>query len=405
MNTTPVITPDRTRVLIVILGLALGEPLGGAERFGIELARNLDKERFEPLICAFWRHGAPSEQHWLECLRREGIEVFFAADAKGGSFVARYVGGLRAVEAHLQGRQVDVIHSCFQLGSIAALLLKRPLAARTCIRTGLAGKEWGDGPVAFLGRQLMTAWVFPLAFDAEVGVSQALVDTLNRRPAARMVGKRALLLPNGIPLDRFGLATAEQVGAARKELGLPTDALVVGNVGRLRREKGHAILLKAAAQVLAARSEARFVIIGDGELRDLLRRQAIESGLGEAVIFAGARTDVERLYRAFDLFVLPSLWEGLSTVVLESMASGVPVISTDIPGTRELIVSGRTGWLARPDDPADLARCILTALADPHQASVVAETARKEVVPRYGMAYIADQYEALYARLIGRAGR
>lgn len=387
---------------MVILGLALGEPLGGAERFGIELARNLDRACFEPLVCAFWRHGAPSEQHWLDCLRQEGIEAFFAADATGGSFAARYAGGIRAISAHLQGQRVDVIHSCFQLGSIAALLLKRPLAARACIRTGLAGKEWGDGPGAFLGRQLITGWVFPFAFDAEVGVSQALVDTLNRRPAARMAGKRALLLPNGIPLDRFDLATAEQVGAARSELGLPTDAPVVGNVGRLRREKGHAILLKAAAQVVAARPDTRFVIIGDGELRDLLRRQAAESGLGEAVIFAGARTDVERLYRAFDLFVLPSLWEGLSTVILESMASGVPVIGTDIPGNRELIVPGRTGWLARPDDPADLAECILNALADPRQRSVVAETARQEVVPRYGMAHIADRYEALYARPTGR---
>lgn len=395
-------TPDRTRVLIVILGLALGEPLGGAERFGIELARNLDRACFEPLVCAFWRHDTPSEQHWLDCLRREGIEAFFAAEAKGGSFVARYVGGIRAIQAHLQGRQVDVIHSCFQLGSIAALLLRRPLAARACIRTGLAGKEWGDGPVALVGRQLLTGWVFPFAFDAEVGVSQALVDTLNRRPAARTVGKRALLLPNGIPLDRFDLATAEQVRAARRELGLPTDALVVGNVGRLRREKGHAILLKAAARVVAAQPEARFVIIGDGELRDLLRRQAVALGLGEAVIFSGARTDVERLYRAFDLFVLPSLWEGLSTVILESMASGVPVIGTDIPGTRELIVPGRTGWLAQPGDPADLARCILNALADPHQRSAAAETARSEVVPRYGMAHVADQYEALYARLTGR---
>lgn len=395
--------PDRMRVLIITLGLALGEPLGGAERFSIELARHLNRERFEPLLCAFWRHDTDSERYWLDRLGAEQIEAFFAAEARGGTLFRRYASGIHNIREHLEGRRVDVIHSHFQLGSIAALSLKRQLGAVACVRTAHAGKEWGDGIGPFIGRQVFTKWVFPLVFDAEVAVSQALVAALDRRPAARMTGKRALFLPNGICLDRFGLATAEEARAARKELGLSTDALVVGNVGRLRREKGHAILLKAAAQVAATRPEVRFVIIGDGELRDLLRRQAVESGLGEAVIFAGARTDIERLYRAFDLFVLPSLWEGLSTVILESMASGVPVIGTDIPGTRELIVSGRTGWLARPDDAVDLARCILNALADPQQRSLVAETARKEVVPRHGMAYIGDQHEALYARLNGRA--
>jgi glycosyltransferase involved in cell wall biosynthesis len=391
------------RVLIITLGLALGEPLGGAERFGIELARGLDRERFEPLFCAFWRHGTASEQYWQESLRAARIESFFAAEVRGGAFLSRYAGGVRNIREHLRGQRLDVIHSHFQLGSIAALWLKRQLGAAACIRTAHAGKEWGDGLGAFIGRQIFTNWVFPLSFDAEVGVSQALVATLDHRSASLIMGDRALLLPNGIPLDRFGLATDEEVRAARRELGLPPDALVVGNVGRLRQEKGHAILLEAAVRVVAVRPEVRFVIIGDGESRDLLCRQAVALGLGEAVTFSGARTDVERLYRAFDLFVLPSLWEGLSTVILESMASGVPVIGTDIPGTRELIVPGRTGWLAQPGDSADLARCILNALADPYQRLVVAETARSEVVPRYSMAHIADQYEALYAQLCGRA--
>ncbi len=386
----------------MILGLALGEPLGGAERFGIELARHLDKERFEPIICAFWRHGAPGEQTWSDYLRANGVEAFFPAEAKGGTYLARYVRGILSVQEYLRDRRVDVIHSHFQMGSMAALLLKRPLNASICVRTAHNTKEWGASLGAFVCRQAFTKWLFPLAFEAEVGVSQALVHMLDRRPAARLLGKRALLIPNAISADRARRPADEDRRAVRRELGLPLDAIVIGNVGRLCRQKGHAIFLEAAARILVARPEARFVIVGDGELRDYLHRRSVELGLGEAVLFTGARTDVERLYGAMDLFVLSSLWEGLPTVILESMSCGVPVVGTDIPGTRELITPGRTGWLAQPNDPDSLTGCILDALADPARRAAYAETALSEVIPRFSMASIADQYEALYDRLTGR---
>jgi glycosyltransferase involved in cell wall biosynthesis len=384
------------------LGLALGEPLGGAERFGIELARHLDKERFEPIICAFWRHGAPGEGIWSDYLRANGVEAFFPAEAKGGSYLARYVRGLIRSQDYLRDRRVDIIHSHFQMGSMAALLLKRSLNISICVRTAHNTKEWGAGLGAFVCRQTFTKWLFPIAFEAEVGVSQALVRMLDRRPAARLLGKRALLIPNAISSDRARRSPDEDRRTVRQELGLPPDAITVGTVGRLTRQKGHAIFLEAAANILAARPEARFVIVGDGELRDYLHQKSAALGLGEAVLFTGARTDVERLYGAMDLFVLSSLWEGLPTVILESMSSGVPVVGTDIPGTRELITPDRTGWLAQPNDPASLTGCILDALADPAKRAAYAKAALKEVVPRFSMARVADQYEALYDELIGR---
>ncbi len=354
------------------------------------------------MICAFWRHKSPSEQHWLDYLQANGIEAFFAADAGRGGYLTRYLEGIRSIGDRFRGQRVDVIHSNFQMGSLAALLLKRPLAARACVRTALAGKEWGDGTAASICRLVFTNWLFPLTFSAEIGVSQTLVDILDRRPAARLKRGQALWIPNGIPMDRFHPSEPAEPRAAQQALGLPADALVVGNVGRLRQEKGHRILLQAAAQVCAARPETRFVIIGDGELQTALHRQAAELGLGEAVQFTGARTDVEYLYHAMDLFVLPSLWEGLSTAILESMASGIPVVATDLPGTRELIAPGRTGWLVRPNDPADLARGILEALANPSQRAGMAAAALTSVVPRFSIAHITRQYEVLYDQLTGR---
>jgi len=388
---------DRVRVLIIISGLAIGEPLGGAERFGIELARNLDLAQVEPIVCAFWRRGTPSEEHWLNYLTEAGIEVFFAADWESSLELSKYARGFENIAAYLRNRPVDVIHSHFQVGSIAAWLLRRTLGAKALIRTAHAGKEWGDTFLGFLCRQVFIKWIFPFVFDIEVGVSRAKVSSLDRRPGARIGGKKALLFYNGISLDRFSRVGTRQ--DKRLEMGLLLDDPVVGSVGRLRKEKGYSIFLDSAVIVKAQIPNVKFIIIGDGEQRASLERQAERLRLTETVILAGSRSDVESLYGIMDLFVLASLWESLPTVILESMASGVPVVATDISGTRELIQAGRTGWLVQPGDPAYLAASIIEALSNPAKRAEVAQRARQEVVPRFSMEYIAGQYMGVYRQV------
>jgi len=389
---------DRTRVLIIVAGIAIGEPLGGAERFGIELARNLDQNKIEPILCAFWHHGVPSERYWVDSLTKAGVEVFFAAEwERGPGGLVKYANGLGNITARFQDRPVDVIHSTIQIGSIAALLLKRPLHAQARIRTALAGKEWGGTLLGFLCRQVFTQWVFPAVFDVEVGVSRAKISDLDHRLGARLARKKARLIYNGISLDQF-----VESGSAvdkRLELGLPLDALVVGSIGRLQKEKGYSIFLDAAAIVKTQMPCVKFPIVGDGKQAAYLRQKADRLGLSDIVLFVGARQDVAPLFRMMDLFVLPSLWEGLPTVVMEGMACGVPIVATDIPGTRELVAAGQTGWLAKPGDPESLAACILEALSNPAKRKRVATTALREVVPHFSMQGIADQYEQVYSEL------
>jgi len=389
---------DRPRILLLIMGLAIGEPMGGAERFGVELALHLNRSRFEPIVCGLWCHGVPSERYWLDCLAQAGIETFLAAEWEGGLSVSRYAQAIKNIAVHFQNRPVDLIHSHFQLGSVAALLLKRPLGARAIVRTAHAGKEWGDTHLAFFCRQVFTNWVFPLFFDLEVSVSCAQVEALNRRPYARLVGKKAVLSPNALSLVRFN--RPDDRVSKRKELGLPADSVVVGSVGRLREEKGYAVLLDAAVVVRSHIPQVRFLIVGDGELREALQKKAEQLGLTDMVIFTGARVEVESFYDVMDIFVLPSLWEGLSTVILESMASRVPVVATDLPGTRELVQPGRTGWLVKPGDPASLANGILQALSSPIDQTAFAQAALLEVVPRFSIEHVAGQYEQIYLKLL-----
>ncbi len=104
------------------------------------------------------------------------------------------------------------------------------------------------------------------------------------------------------------------------------------------------------------------------------------------------------LLKQSDLFVLPSLWEGLPTVIIESMSQGVPVLATDIPGTREMIVDGKTGWLVEPKDPPSLAKVMIWVLKNPAERLRVSQDALK-IVDRFSITSIATQYQALYQKI------
>lgn len=392
----------KIRVLTIVSGLAIGEPLGGAERFGIELASHLNREKFEAIVCAFWHRGVSAEQHWEKYLANAGVHAFFAVERGGGFTLSRYIRGLKNIMDHLRGIPISIIHSHFQLGSVTALFLRQTLGAKVLVRTahGPLQREWSNTLFGFLCRQIFTQWIFPGAFDIEVGVSQAVVSSLDRRWGARIAGKRTLLIHNGICLKRFKSATSAQ--DERLAMGFSPDDLVVGSIGRLSEQKGYTYLIEAVPTVITAFPNARFLIIGDGELRNQLRCQAARLGLSDIIVFTGPRQDVESMLKMMDLFVLPSLWEGLPTVILESMASGVPVVATDIPGTRELIWPGETGWLARPRDPMSLATCIIEALSNPAKRAAVAQKALQDVVPRFSIQHIAKRYEQLYYSLLKR---
>ncbi len=166
----------------------------------------------------------------------------------------------------------------------------------------------------------------------------------------------------------------------------------------MTRQKGYSYLIQAVPRLLSEAPDSRFVLIGDGDLLDELRQQSLKLGLQDKIEFLGKCEDVLPLLKKMDLFVLPSLWEGFPTVVLESMACGVPVIATDIPGTRELIQSGVTGWLVPPGDPQALAEAILEALKKPLLRQEIADHAW-EMAKNFSMDVIARQYEDLYQRI------
>jgi len=381
-------------LLQLLSGLAVEGPLGGVARFGIELSRHLDPALVRVTLCGLWDYHTGYEAQWQQVLAAEGIKSVVAAPWDAANPYQSCVAALQGARAQLDG-PFQLIHSHGEFADLAAILLRRRLGAQALVRTVHNEREWSKRP---LFGATFTNLCYPLAFQREMGVAQTVVDNLNRRPLARVVGQKALLLHNALNVQRF--QQQPDGGIDRATLGIPAEAYVVGSVGRLRPQKGYHIWLAAAAEVRAALPQAHFLLIGDGELRPQLEQQAQALGLADAVTFLGPRHDVEALYPLFDLFVSSSLWEGLPTVILEAMAAHCPVVATAVAGTRELVVDGRTGLLAPPDNPSALADAILRMASDPASARAMADQATLFVSEQFSIETVARQHETLYRSLL-----
>lgn len=382
------------RVLLISNGFAIEYPLGGIERFVVSLARSLDRTRIEPVVCGLWHWGTEYDDRWLEALRAEGMEAFAAAPKDDTNPLRNYREVLAGIRANLT-KPVDLIHSHSEFGDPAALWLKRELGARAVLRTVHNEREW---PRRLLRRILLTNLLLPLRFDGEFGVSQRVVDNLNARPVARLLGRRATVLHNAVDFSRFPPNPDRAAARARvlHELGLPGDVALLGSVGRLAPQKGYDLLLNAMPAVVARHPGARLLLIGDGAERANLAAQRDALNLGDVVYFLGARKDVEQLLPALDIFVSSSRWEGLPTVILEAMASGTPVLGTRVSGTVELIQDEGTGKLVAANDAAALATGINDLLSAAGQTGALTSAADDYARSNFSINRVAREHEALY---------
>jgi sugar transferase (PEP-CTERM/EpsH1 system associated) len=209
-------------------------------------------------------------------------------------------------------------------------------------------------------------------------------------------------IPNGVDSRRFAVPRGE---AARRALGVPGDALVVGTVGRLDPVKDQLTLLEAFARAGAAAGGRVLVIVGDGPCRAALAERAGRADLAGLVVLAGQREDVPLLLSGLDVFVLPSIMEGMCNTILEAMAAGLPVVATRTGGNPELVEHGVTGTLVPVGSVPPLAAAIDAYLADPHLRELHGKAGRQRVEERFSLERMSDAYRALYERLGGRGRR
>jgi glycosyltransferase involved in cell wall biosynthesis len=208
------------------------------------------------------------------------------------------------------------------------------------------------------------------------------------------------IMSYGLDLESFARAQ-RNTNVFRGAWNIPTDAPLVTIVGRLVPVKNHALFLEAAAKVLAKIPEARFAIVGDGELRADLEAQVDRLGIRSAITFTGWQRDVVSAYADSDILVISSVNEGTPFTVIEAMATGCPVVATAVGGIPDFLDHGKLGALVPSGNADALAEAIIRTLRQPPDA----EQLRTMIVERYGIARLTRDLDALYRRLLEQKSR
>ena len=345
-----------------------------------------------------WRGG--QNQVWLSArgMAARGHDVVVACRAGGVLAERARAAGLAVREMRFRGdlwpaaalalasvlreMRPDVVHlhdpHAVSAGMLARRLAgPRPLVATRRVDFALRG---------FLSRRKYAAC------DRVIAVSEAIAGVLRRGGIAP---ERLRVVYEGVP-DRPAQTGGRE---ALRELGIPEDAPVVGNVAALTGHKDQATLLAAAARVGVRMPEVRFLIVGQGELRGRLEARSRELGLERRCIFAGFRADLDRLIPAFTVFCLSSHMEGLGTSLLDAMAFGVPVVAASAGGIPEAVTDGLTGRLVPPRDPDALAAALVDVLADPARRAAWGRAGRQRFEERFTADRMVEATLATYAEL------
>lgn len=238
--------------------------------------------------------------------------------------------------------------------------------------------------------------------DRLICISQPLVDWACREKIG--TADKIVKIYSGIELDRFKPVADETAWELRKRWGLDEQDTVVGIVSKLWEGKGHEVLLKAFRGIRRVRNRARLVIVGEGYLAERLRALVDELHLNGAVVFTGFQDDVAPAIAAFDVAVLPSLFEGMGRVVLEAMAMSKPVVASRVGGIPDLVEHGVTGFLVSPGSVDDLERHITAILDDPHLGRKMGLQGRKKISNRFSAAAMVDSIERVYRDLLSEKG-
>lgn len=355
----------------------------GAEKQLTLLATRLARDEFDPRVCALTRSG-PFEQE----LREARVPVTIIG--KSGKLdpaafwrLKRYIVSLRP----------DLVHTWLfaanSYGRAAALAagVRRVVAGERCVDPW---KRWHELAIdRWLARRT----------DRIVVNSSGVRDFYVRH---ELPAEKFIVIPNGIvPPD---IAASEPLAVARgellAELGLPQNARLIGAVGRLWPQKRLKDLIWAADLLKVIRDDVHLLIIGEGPHRRRLERYRRQVRIEDKVHFLGHRSDVPRLMPHFDVLWLGSEYEGMPNVVMEAMMAAVPVVATDIPGSRDLVINGETGFLVPVGDRAAFARQTKKLLDDEELSRRLGEAGRRRVREEFTVEKMVSRHEDLYRVLL-----
>jgi sugar transferase (PEP-CTERM/EpsH1 system associated) len=364
---------------------------GGLENGLVNLINRTPPERYRhAILCLTEATGFAAR------ITRPGVPILALQRPEGHSF-ALYGQLWRA----LRGLRPALVHT----RNLSALEAQIPARLLPGVRRvhGEHGRDLFDLHGSNRRYNLLRRGIRPLV-QRYIAVSRDLAGWL--QATVRVPPERVRQIYNGVDQERFQPRTGAPPAIAPAGF-LPPGARVVGTVGRLAGVKDQRTLVRGFAALLRQRPDwrahTRLVLVGDGPDREAVARCVAEEGIGELTWLAGERDDIPEAMRLLDLFVLPSLGEGISNTILEAMASGLPVIATRVGGNPELVTPGETGALVPAADPPALAAALEQYLAAPERLRAHGGAGRRRVERDFSWDRCVARYLAVYDELLGRA--
>lgn len=247
----------------------------------------------------------------------------------------------------------------------------------------------------FLNRVYTLIDRFLLRFtDCTICVAQ---NDFNIGLKAKVVRKeKAVVIHNGVDVEKFFVINKNP--DYKIKLKKEDDSIIVGSIGRLHYQKGYEYLIEASVSVIKNNPKVKFVLVGEGELRESLESKAMKNGVYNSFIFLGNQTNIPELLAQFDIFVLPSLWEGLPLVLLEAMAAKKPVVATNVNGILEVIQSEKDGLLVESKNPSALSTAIIRLLHDNKLRDRLAANGHSKVLNEFSLKGMIEKTENVYIK-------
>jgi sugar transferase (PEP-CTERM/EpsH1 system associated) len=363
--------------------------VGGLENGLVNLINHIPAERFRHAIICLADYSA-----FRRRLRRGDVPLFALHKPPGNSPIMHF-----KLWRLLRRLRPDIVHTR-NLGALEGTL--PAMLAGVPVRIhGEHGRDVDDLDGRNTRQQVIRRLFNPFV-SHYIAVSRDLESYLHQKVG--IPRSRVAQIYNGVDSDRFRPAGERREDVPCAGFGGP-GKFVIGTVGRMQEVKDQLTLARAFARLVhdvpGAEQRLRLVMIGDGPLRERVRALLANAGVEQLAWLPGERDDVPRMMRSFDLFVLPSLAEGLSNTILEAMASGLPVLATDVGGNPELIEPGVTGSLVPRSDPDSMARAMRAYVESAELCRYQGSNARRAVERRFGMEAMAGAYMAVYDSMLG----
>ncbi len=354
--------------------------IGGLQQVVVNICRTINKGLFDISVLCLRDLGS-----YVPEVESLGIKVTLIPQKKGTD----YLGFLKVADI-LRKERVEIVHTHntqpFVDGTLGSLLA----GVKTIVHTDHA-RDFPDKK-----RYMFAEWFVSHFAYKVIGVSDH--TSKNLMHYEKISPRKIMTISNGIDGSRFKVSVDKQ--RKKREIGIMNNGLVIGLGVRLTVQKGIIHLLDAMKRVVKCFPDCSLVIAGDGPLEGELKQKAITLGIDKNVRFIGRRLDVPELLSLFDLYVLPSLWEGLPMVLLEAMAAGCPIVCTDVGGVSTAITQDVNGLLVRPADPEALSSAIISLLSDEKKRKQFGLNGLKKFHDFFSADIMTRKYEQLYLRNI-----